>query len=120
MISNLNAPGDRQSDVYPFNVEPTVYDLPPVNVTFSKKKLLALLDGEWVEPDKVEPVAPDGDDYTYDTRPFPTKEQERITALEADNAALRQEVKRLQADVGILSTAMLELISRIEAMEYHR
>jgi len=27
MISNLNAPGDRQSDVYPFN-DPTIYDMP--------------------------------------------------------------------------------------------
>jgi hypothetical protein len=112
MISNLNAPSDRPTDVYPFNVAPEPAPVHPTSYTLAGE-------GWTLHP----PTPRDGDDYgyygqplhsdDYDTRPAPEREQ-------ADIEALRQEVKRLQTDVGTLSVAMLELLSRIEAMEYHR
>jgi hypothetical protein len=83
MISNLNAPNDRPNDVYPFNVEPTVYDLPTPAPMHRNE---------------------------YDLR---TTEQKQISDLEV-------KVARLQSEMGMMSIAMLELVSRIEVMEYKR
>jgi hypothetical protein len=97
VISTLNAPSDRTPDVYPFNIEHRTLEHPlPDEATLY----------DVPSPAALHPLT--------DLRAL----QQEMVRMQAKIMRQDAEITQLKTDTGMISIAMLELISRLEALEY--
>jgi hypothetical protein len=99
MISTLNAPNDRPRDVYPFNVEYQTLEHPlPDEATLY----------DVPSPAALHPLT--------DLRAL----QQEMVRMQAKIMRQDAEITQLKTDFGTMSIALLEIVTRLEAMEYRR